>query len=1333
MKMAVCFSRIAVSVLVWMVTGQNWAQVLAATDSKQPEKTGQLGMICEKLPAPVETKESQAALELARKLSTPVALVPDENGNLLTENGRPADLSGLNTVWFHQGDSTSDGPVYDEKVIDTLRRFVQKGGGLFLSGSALSMVVELGIEKAIPRRGGPGTDGGEAAIVPLLPKHPVFQGWPSDGGTIKISNSGYPAFADFHGTGGPFGGMLLARTPGGMEHPLVEYELGKGRIIAMGWRLPHYSNTNNTFRNNLEKLTANVLIYLGNPKLLQTIVVTKTQEPKEVDSPLIVEDNEWRALEMAIKDLTESFGDRYSKGREYLNRFVELKKLYNELTPEAKKLLSKSKKPLAETVKAFYQLKRDALLNNPLLDFEKILLIKRSTGNLGLPANWQSNSCLKKDGYKNEIAMLQIKESDSVLETIYRPIGGRFVGDVDLHFDGDRVLFSMPGKNGRWQISEMNLNQREPRELELIPDPDVDNYDACYLPDGNIIFTSTAPFVGVPCVRGSSHVSNLYLFNRENKVIRRLTFDQEHNWCPTVLNNGRVLYLRWEYSDLPHFVSRILFHMTPDGMNQSEYYGSNSYWPNCMFYARPIPNHPTAFAAIVTGHHGVARMGELVLFDPSLGRHEAQGVLQRIPGYGKPVEPIILDRLVDKSWPKFLHPYPLSIKYFLVSAQPTPSSNWGIYLVDVFDNMLLLKETRGYVLFEPIPLRPTPKPPVIPPRVKTGETTATIYLANIYKGDGLKGVPVGTVKKLRLITYNFAYHGMGGQVDRVGFDGPWDIKRVIGTVPVEEDGSAMFRVPANTPISMQPLDADGKSLALMRSWTTAMPGEIQSCVGCHERQNTAPPSSISIAQSKNPSDITPWYGPIRGFSFRREVQPVLNAYCVSCHNGKKKDVPDLREQPFNKDVAARGGAHFSPSYMALRKLVRAPTIESDIHLLPPCEFHASTTELIQMLEMDHHNVKLNKEAWSRLFTWIDLHSPEHGTWTDTVGEAKVEPLRERRIDLMRCYSNRDDDEEKVIETKFDPASGTPVEYRLMPQPLKTVSVQINSPVDTMNKGSSKALESRIIDLGNGIKLELVKIPGGKLVREKTKPDGKVIREETIVPGFWVGKTEVSNEQFARFDILHDSRLEHGDFLQFSIEERGYPLNGLKQPVCRVSWKDAMAFCAWLSGKTGNKFTLPDENQWEYACRAGTTTPLWFGEIDCDFAKYANLADKSFTKVDSFLPWRLPAGAIPEWRPCITKVDDHFRVSSSIGNFQTNPWGLYDMHGNVWEWTRTEFIPEGLQADEKQNDDSRRKMIVRGGSWSTRPQRATAEFRLAYPAWQVVYDVGFRVICETDLK
>jgi hypothetical protein len=222
---------------------------------------------------------------------------------------------------------------------------------------------------------------------------------------------------------------------------------------------------------------------------------------------------------------------------------------------------------------------------------------------------------------------------------------------------------------------------------------------------------------------------------------------------------------------------------------------------------------------------------------------------------------------------------------------------------------------------------------------------------------------------------------MGGHIN-IGIDGPWDVKRILGTVPVHADGSAMFRIPANTPVAVQPLDKEGKALQVMRSWMTAMPGENLSCVGCHESVSGSPPPRRTKAAGLPPVDIEPWYGPARGFSFEREVQPVLTRHCVSCHSGQPRAdgamVPDLRSR---KDRPDYSGA-FTPSYEVLHRYVRRPGPESDYHLQVPAEFHADTSELVQVLRKGHHGVRLDAEDWDRLVTWIDLNVPCHGSWCE---------------------------------------------------------------------------------------------------------------------------------------------------------------------------------------------------------------------------------------------------------------------------------------------------------------------------------------------------------------
>jgi len=1230
----------------------------------------------------------------------------------LGADGTLALPDDLRVLWWHSEHAGTPPGMDAGAVKRALLGWLEQGHGLYLSGTALFYVQTLSLEPATPRMGGSGVDTFVAGVMPNPPEHPVYEGFPP-GQPIRLVSGGYPAFSDFHGSGGPYGGNVIGKaSPDAGENPFCEFGHGKGRIITLGWRCPHYGLEDNQHRANLEQLTGNVLRYLAKGEWFGQIVDSRARLLQQQIGRIDAE-----AIRRAITDLVATYPEKYANGAEYLALLDRL--------PEAQKRALDGDEGALDEARSMVERLNGALLDNPLLDFNRLLVIQRSAGNLGLPANWESNSSLPRNGFDNEIAVLNGLNPDGELTTLYRPAKDVFVGDVDLHWDGGRLMFSSVADNGRWRIFEMNANGSGVTQLPLIDEPDVDDYDSCYLPNEDIIFTSTAPFVGVPCVTGSAHVSNLYYLDRKTGAIRQLGFEQDHDWCPTVLNNGRVLYLRWEYSDIPHFVSRILFHMNPDGTEQMEYYGSNSYWPNSTFYARPIPNDPTKFVAVVVGHHDNPRMGELLLFDTARGKHEADGALQRIPGFGKKVQPILLDGLTGGSWPKYLHPYPLSDRYFLVACKPTPASNWGIYLADVFDNLTLIKEVPGYALLEPVPLRATPRPPVIPNRVDPSRKDGLVYVADIYDGPGLKGVPRGAVKKLRLFTYQFAYHGMGGQVNRVGYDGPWDVKRIMGTVPVEEDGSAFFRVPANTPVSLQPLDDKGQALQLMRSWMTAMPGETLSCVGCHERQQMAPPSKYPTAASRRgPVEITPWYGPTRGFSFVREVQPVLDKYCISCHDGKPgangEEVADLRDAPAVRppgpDNGYQQGSKFTPSYMALKCYVRNATIESDMHLLMPGEFAADTTRLMQLLRKGHHGVQLEPEAWDRLTTWIDLNAPAHGTWHEIVGNGLVDPMRDRRRAMFTKYAGIDEDPEAVLNLPTLSAQFPVVQTEVAASKTPTVAGWPFDAQEAKRRLAPEGQAERTVDLGDGMELKLVRIPAGEFVMgSRDGPPDEPVAAARVEKPFWMGALEITNEQYARFDPQHDSRLEEGDYLQFSIEERGYPVNEPKQPVARVSWNEAEAFCKWLSGKTRMTFALPTETQWEWACRAGTATPLWFGDTQTDFSPYANLADHCLRFVDTYAPWALPSGAIAPWRPAVDSVNDKFRVSAPVGTYQPNPWGLYDTHGNVAEWTASDY--------------SAGSKVVRGGSWYDVPQRARSAYREAYPAYRGVYDVGFRVVCQ----
>jgi len=360
------------------------------------------------------------------------------------------------------------------------------------------------------------------------------------------------------------------------------------------------------------------------------------------------------ALRRAIEDLCRDFPQRYPKGPEFLKRLRDLERRAGERADE---------ETLLRDAEA---LQREALLANPLLDFDGLLLVRRRKHD-GMFVNGSAR-WYPKTGFDDEVLLLSPVRPGGRLTSVYRPAGPVFAGEMDLHWDADRMLLTTIGGKNCFHVFEMDLATKALRQITPAEHADVDYYDPCYLPNGNVLFTCTSNYQGTPCNR-VGNTETLSLLTREGKI-RRLCFDQEFNWFPRVLNDGRVMYERWEYCDLPHTFSGVLFHMNPDGTGQRELYGSGAYWPNRIYYARPIPGHPSKIVGIVKGHHDEGSYGNLVLFDPDKGRRQTDGAVQRIPGYGKPVEPVFADWMNKVApWARFIHPYPLSEKYFLVSAQ----------------------------------------------------------------------------------------------------------------------------------------------------------------------------------------------------------------------------------------------------------------------------------------------------------------------------------------------------------------------------------------------------------------------------------------------------------------------------------------------------------------------------------------------------------------------------------------------------------------------------------------------------------------------------------------
>lgn len=1039
-----------------------------------------------------------------------------------------------------------------------------------------------------------------------------------------------------------------------------------------------------------------------------------------------------RAVEEAFKDMEKNAGfDKHANQA----KLAELRLLLGRGFAG----IYKSDAAAMQNAERALRLKREILLANPALDMDKIIVGRYKIGttarqinprSLGTQNNnWSNQTSAPRGGFNAEIVELSNLRGDIKSRTVFKPTNGSSVPDLKLHWDAERLMFSMIDTDKRWQVFEVKLDGTGLRKLIETPEKDLEFFDATYLPSGKIIGVSNIGYNGVPCVNGNDEVGNLCLYDPKEGALRRLTFDQDANWAPTVMNNGRIMYTRWEYTDLTHYFSRFVMHMNPDGTEQKSLYGSGSYFPNSTFDAKPLPGHPSQFIGVISGHHGVTRSGRLMLFDPSKSRKSEKGMLQELPFRDRKIEPIVKDRLVDGVWPQFIKPYPLTDNYFLVAAKLEENALWGIYLIDTYDNLTLIAEFEGEGLICPIPVKKTPIPPAIPDKTNQASKEATVFIQDIYEGEGLKGVPRGEVKSFRVLAYEYAYNKTPSDHWAQGIQSGWDIKRLLGTVPVEEDGSAIFTIPANTPISLQPLDSEGRAIQWMRSWMTGMPGETVSCVGCHEDQNQLPIPKRVKASTITPHAIVKPEGGVRSFTFNLEVQPILDRACIACHDGT------------NKLANFTGGridkfSGFGESYLNLHPFVYRQGPEAEIEVLNPYEYHASVSPLIKMLKTGHHGVKLTDKEWKTFYNWIDFNAPYHGTF-------KANPFKgveqiSRRTELTEKYARAGVDWQAEIR-----AYAKYLELQDKPAPVKPEQKEVKEKKVTVkgwpfDKSVAQAMAAKeghakmSIELAPGILMNFVRIPAGTFVMGNNRghSEDAPANKQVVKKAFWMGEIEVSNEQFCTLFPQHDSRFDRQ--LWKDHVHQGYPANNPEQPAIRVNWEEAMAFCRKLSEKTGKNVTLPTEAQWEWACRAGSDDAFWYGSLHTDFGRFENMADKqqNLMAVTGVNPQ--PMSESHAWykyytyQPKEDRVDDGQMLQVKGGGYQANPFGLYDMQGNVAEWTCSDYLAYPYK--EKAQGSGTEK-VVRGGSWTDHPKASTSYYRRSYLPWQKVYNVGFRIIIE----
>ncbi len=469
------------------------------------------------------------------------------------------------------------------------------------------------------------------------------------------------------------------------------------------------------------------------------------------------------------------------------------------------------------------------------------------------------------------------------------------IRDPDVSYDGKRILFSWKKSLNEddYHLYEMDVATKKTRQItEGLGFAD---YEGAYLPNGDIVFNSSRCVQTVDC--WWTEVSNLYTCDADGKYLRRLAFDQVHSNYPTVTWDGRVIYTRWEYSDRGQLFPQPLFEMSADGTGQQELYGNSSWFPTSILHARAIPG-TNKVVGIFSGHHTRQR-GLLGIIDPTKGRQENDGAQLIAPV--RETKAVRVDRFGQEG-DQFQYPYPLSETEFLVAFRPEGTKHFGIYLMTEDARRELLTSDASISCNQCVPVASRPIPPMKRSPVDYKRETAEVYMHDVYAGDGLKGVERGTIKSLRVVAIEHRAAGVGHNGNRgpaggalvstpISIQGAWDVKKVLGTASVHEDGSAYFSVPARTPIYLQALDAKGHAVQSMRSWMTLQPGERMGCVGCHDNKNAAPPAARkTYASTTSAETLKPWQNkPPTGFSFVREIQPILDARCISCHFDESKN------------------------------------------------------------------------------------------------------------------------------------------------------------------------------------------------------------------------------------------------------------------------------------------------------------------------------------------------------------------------------------------------------------------------------------------------------------
>lgn len=671
-------------------------------------------------------------------------------------------------------------------------------------------------------------------------------------------------------------------------------------------------------------------------------------------------------------------------------------------------------------------LRRKIAWANPLLDFDRILFIKRHfqpggerTGNhmcdqyFGFHARPGGGLFILENAFSGEPVVRGVLEN-SVCET------GRFQGrkltsagaylSPDLSFDGKQILFAYTdaaeprhtytwNENNTWHIFKVDADGSHLRQLT---DGPWNDFDPCWLPNGRIVFISERRGGYGRCHARPVPSYTLHSMNADGSDIVCLSPHETNEWHPSVDNNGLVVYTRWDYVDRGFNQAHHPWITTPDGRDARSIHGnfarSQGDRPLMEMDFRAIPDSQR-YVTTAAAHHGQA-YGSLLVVDPVVEDDNAMAPCKRLtPEIPFPEAEGAGRQVYATAWP-------LGEQFYLCvydaegSAGRGTSNNFGIYLLDAFGNKDLIYRDRAISCLSPIPLRRRRRPPIVPQKTLVGlpdgkkaaggelPKTAPVRLINVYDSQARwpQGTRITALRIIQVLPKTTWHHHQ----PRIGYGLEKSARKVLGTVPVEADGSAHFGLPVGKPVFFQALDERGMAVQSMRSVTYAHPGAELVCQGCHEPRHHAPvsPQQTPLAMRREPSKIRPDVDGSNPFSFPRLVQPVLDRHCADCH-AKQPEAMDLRAGDTTKGewyTSYKNLVDYAFFYGSKGGGYDRWTPASTI----PGRFGARASKLFAILEKGHYEVKLPKEDLYRITLWLDCNSDFFGSYENTQAQTRGE-------------------------------------------------------------------------------------------------------------------------------------------------------------------------------------------------------------------------------------------------------------------------------------------------------------------------------------------------------